>query len=257
LISAGKEEEMKKLEGKVAVVTGASKGIGAGIAKAFGAEGASVVVNYSSSREDAERVVSEIVEGGGKATAIQADVSKPEEVKRLFDEADKAYGGLNVLVNNAGVFSFFPLAEVTETEYRRQFDTNVLGSILSAQEAVKRFESGGSIINISSVVSEKALPNAVVYAATKGAVDTITRTLSTELGSQNIRVNTIAPGGVETEGAHAIGMIGSDFEKQIVSDTPLGRLGQPDDIARVAVFLASDESSWLTGERITASGGFR
>lgn len=249
---------MGKLTGKVAIVTGASKGIGAGIAKSFGAEGASVVVNYASSREGADKVVGEITGKGGKAVAVQADVSKSADVKRLFAETKKAFGAFDVLVNNAGVFEFEPLEAVTEAEFHREFNTNVLGTILAIQEAANHFgPGGGSVINISSVASANAVPNSVVYSATKSAVDSVTRVLAQELGSRNIRVNAIAPGGVETEGVTRIGLIGSDFQKQIVSATPLGRFGQPGDIAKVAVFLASDDSEWLTGERITASGGYR
>jgi 3-oxoacyl-[acyl-carrier protein] reductase len=249
---------MSELTGKVAIVTGASKGIGAGIAKRLGAAGAAVVVNYSSSREGADRVVAEITGKGGKAIAVQGDVSKAADVQRIFAETKRVFGTPNVLVNNAGVFAFAPLEAVTEDEFHREFNTNVLGPILTIQEALKHFgPEGGSVINISSVVSTGAVPNSVVYSATKGAVDSIARVLGKELGARNIRVNTIAPGGVETEGTHSIGMVDSDFGKQIVADTPLGRLGQPDDIARVAVFLASDNARWLTGERITASGGLR
>jgi 3-oxoacyl-[acyl-carrier protein] reductase len=249
---------MSDLKGKVAIVTGASKGIGAGIARSLGAAGASVVVNYASSREGADKVVAEITAQGGKAVAVQADVSKPGDVKRLFTEAKAAFGPLDVLVNNAGVYQFDALEAVTETEYRRAFDTNVLGSILAIQEAAGQFgPSGGSVINISSVASVAAMPNSVVYSASKSALDSVTRTLAAELGPRGIRVNTIAPGGVETEGTHTAGIVGSDFAGQMIAGTPLGRLGQPDDIARVAVFLASDQSAWLTGERITASGGFR
>ena len=249
---------MSELAGKVAIVTGASKGIGAGIAKGLGEAGAAVVVNYASSREGAERVVAEIAAKGGKAIAVQGDVSKAPDVRRLFAEAKRAFGAPNVLVNNAGIFAFDPLESVTEDEFHRQFNINVLGPILTIQEALKYFgPDGGSVINISSVASTGATPNSVVYSATKGAVDSIARVLGTELAARKIRVNTIAPGGVETEGTHRIGMIGSDFEKQIVADTPLGRLGQPEDIAGVAVFLASDHARWLTGERITASGGLR
>jgi len=249
---------MNNLTGKVALVTGASKGIGAGIAKGLAAEGAAVVVNYASSKEGADRVVSEITGKGGKAIAIQGDVSKVADVKRLFAEAKRAFGAPDVLVNNAGIFAFDPLEAVTEDEFHREFNTNVLGPILTIQEALKHFgPEGGSVINISSVVSTGAVPNSVVYSATKGAVDSIARVLGTELAARKIRVNTIAPGGVETEGTHSVGMIGSDFEKQIVADTPMGRLGQPEDIARVAVFLASDNARWLTGERIAASGGLR
>ena len=249
---------MSELKGKVAIVTGASKGIGAGIAKGMAEAGAAVVVNYASSKEGADRVVSEITGKGGKAIAVQGDVSKVADVKRLFAEAKRAFGAPDVLVNNAGIFAFDPLEAVTEDEFHREFNTNVLGPILTIQEALNHFGAeGGSVINISSVVSTSALPNSVVYSATKGAVDSIARVLGTELAARKIRVNTIAPGGVETEGTHSVGMIGSDFEKKIVADTPMGRLGQPEDIARVAVFLASDNARWLTGERIAASGGLR
>jgi 3-oxoacyl-[acyl-carrier protein] reductase len=249
---------MGELKGKVAIVTGASKGIGAGIAKGLGAAGAAVVVNYASSKEGADRVVAEITGKGGKAVAVQGDVSKAADVRRLFAETKRAFGAPNVLVNNAGIYAFDPIEAVTENEFHRQFNTNVLAPILTIQEAVKHFgPNGGSVINISSVASASAVPNTVVYSATKGAVDSIARVLAKELGARNIRVNTIAPGGVETEGTHKAGVIGSDFEKQLVADTPLGRLGQPDDIAGVAVFLASDNARWLTGERITASGGLR
>jgi 3-oxoacyl-[acyl-carrier protein] reductase len=249
---------MNKLNGKVAVVTGASKGIGAQIAKELGAAGASVVVNYASSKAGADSVVAEIVENDGKAIAVQGDVSKRSDVQRLFKETKKAFGSLDVLVNNAGVFKFEPLEAVTEDEFHRQFDTNVLGLILATQEAVKHFgPAGGSVINISSVASQNTPPTSVVYSATKGAVDAVTRVLAKELGPRKIRVNAINPGGVETEGARSIGIMGSDFEKQIVAGTPLGRFGQPTDIAPIAVFLASPESGWLTGETIIVSGGYR
>jgi 3-oxoacyl-[acyl-carrier protein] reductase len=249
---------MSELKGKVAIVTGASKGIGAGIAKGLGAAGAAVVVNYASSKEGAERVVAEITGKGGRAIAVQGDVSKAADVQRLFAETKRAFGVPNVLVNNAGIYAFDPIEAVTEDEFHRQFNTNVLAPILTIREALKHFgPDGGSVINVSSVASTGAVPNSVVYSATKGAVDSIARVLGAELGARRIRVNTIAPGAVETEGVHRIGIIGSDFEKQAVSDTPLGRLGQPDDIAGVAVFLASDNARWLTGERITASGGLR
>ncbi|HEY8033009.1 MAG TPA: glucose 1-dehydrogenase [Methylocella sp.] len=248
---------MSELTGKVAVVTGASKGIGAAIAKSLGAAGAAVVVNYASSKEAAARVVAEITGKGGKAIAVHGNVSEEKDVQRLFQETKKAFGSLDILVNNAGVYAFESLEAVTETEFHREFNINVLGTILATKEAVKYFgPGGGSVINLSSVVSENPMPNSVVYAATKGAVDTITRGLAKELGSRKIRVNAIAPGLVETEGVHELGFIGSDFEKHAVDNTPLGRSGQPDDIARVAVFLASDSSGWLTGERITASGGY-
>lgn len=249
---------MGKLKGKVAIVTGASKGIGAGIAKGLGAEGAAVVVNYASSREGADHVVKEITSKGGKAIAVQGDMSKSADVKRLFAETKKAFGKLDVLVNNAGVFQFDPLEAVTENEFHREYNTNVLGPILAIQEGVKHFgPEGGSVINISSVASTGAMPGSVVYSSTKSALDSVTRVLAAELGARQIRVNSINPGGVETEGTHRIGVVGSDFQKQMVAQTPLGRFGQPEDIARVAVFLASDDSGWLTGERITASGGYR
>jgi 3-oxoacyl-[acyl-carrier protein] reductase len=249
---------MGELEGKVAIVTGASKGIGAAIAKGLGAAGAAVVVNYASSREGADRVVAEITSKGGRAVAVQGDVAKAADVRRLFEETQRAFGTLDVLVNNAGVYQLEPIESVVEDAFHRQFNTNVLGPILAIQEAVKYFgPKGGSVINISSVASTSAPPNSVVYSATKGALDTVTQVLAKELGPRRIRVNTIAPGGVETEGVHAAGLIGSDFEKQIVAGTPLGRFGQPEDIAGVAVFLASDAAGWVTGERIGASGGFR
>jgi 3-oxoacyl-[acyl-carrier protein] reductase len=248
---------MSKLLDKVVVVTGASKGIGAGIAKRAAAEGAKVVVNYASSRADAERVVAEIQAKGGTAIAVQADVAKLEDVRRLFLETKRAYDKLDVLVNNAGVFAFQPLEQVTEAEFTRQFHINVLGPLLVTQEALKYFGSeGGNVINISSVVSELSPPASSIYSATKGALEAVTRVLAKELSARNIRVNTIAPGAVETEGAHAAGFVGSDFIQKIIDETPLRRLGQPEDIARVAVFLASEDSGWLTGERLTASGGF-
>jgi 3-oxoacyl-[acyl-carrier protein] reductase len=248
---------MGDLTGKVAIVTGASKGIGAAIAKGLAAAGAAVVVNYASSREGADRVVAEIATKGGKAIAVAADVSKAADVQRLFGETKKAFGALDVLVNNAGVYRFAALEEVTEDEFHREFNINVLGVLLASREAMKHFgPDGGSVINISSVASTSPTPMAVVYSATKGAVDTITRVLAKELGPKNIRVNAINPGGVETEGLHVMGVIGSDFEKQMVARTPLGRLGQPDDIASVAVFLASKASGWMTGETIAVGGGF-
>ena len=203
-------------------------------------------------------MVAEITAKGGKAIAVKGDVAKSADVRHLFDETKKAFGALDVLVNNAGIYKFQPLDEITEDEFHRLFNTNVLGTILATQEAARHFgPNGGSVINISSVASESPVPTASVYSATKGAVDAATRVLAAELGPRKIRVNAIAPGGVETEGVHAMGIIGSDFEKQMVADTPLGRLGQPDDIAGVALFLASDDSRWLTGERLTASGGLR
>jgi 3-oxoacyl-[acyl-carrier protein] reductase len=251
------EQSMSDLKGKVAIVTGASKGIGAGIAKNLAAAGAAVAVNYASSREGAERVVADIKVSGGKAIAVKGDVAKAADVRRLFEETRSAFGRVDVLVNNAGIYHFQPLEDITEDEFHLQFNTNVLGTILAAKEAAKHFgPDGGSIINISSVASEQAVPTATVYSATKGAVDTLTRVLAAELGPRKIRVNAIAPGGVETEGTHAAGVIGSDFEKDMVARTALGRLGQPDDIARIAVFLASDAAAWVTGERLTASGGY-
>jgi 3-oxoacyl-[acyl-carrier protein] reductase len=249
---------MSNLAGKVAVVTGASKGIGAAIAKSLGAAGASVVVNYSSSKEGANSVVAEITGKGGKAVAVQGDVSKAADVQRLFKETKKAFGSLDVLVNNAGVYKFEPIEAVAEAEFHRLFNTNVLGLILATQEAVKHFgPEGGSVINIGSVASVKTPAMSVVYSATKGAVDAVTHVLSKELGPKKIRVNSINPGGVETEGTHEGGIVGSDFQKQMIAETPLGRFGQPEDIAPIAVFLASPESGWLTGETIVASGGLR
>jgi len=251
-------ESTGTLQDKVAIVTGASKGIGAGIAKRFGAEGASVVVNYASAKQDAERVVAEITGHGGKAIAVQGDMSKAADVKRLFEETKKTFGALDVLVNNAGVFQFEPLEEVTEEEFHREFNTNVLGPILTVQEAVKYFgPGGGSVINVSSVASFSPMPMSVVYSATKSALDSITRVLAMELGPRKIRVNSIAPGYTETEGVHRIGFIESDGAKDLVARTPLGRPGQPEDIAPVAVFLASADSGWLTGETVVASGGLR
>jgi 3-oxoacyl-[acyl-carrier protein] reductase len=250
--------KMGKLAGKVAVVTGASKGIGAGIAKALAAEGASVVVNYASSKEGADKVVAEITGKGGKAVAVQGDVAKAGDVERIFAEAKKAYGQLDVLVNNAGVYAFSPLEGVTEKEFHRIFDTNVLGLILATKEAAKYFNgNGGSVINIGSVVSRVTPPMSVIYTATKGAVDAITGVLANELAVKKVRVNSINPGGIETEGFHAQGFSGSDFEKDMIAKTPLGRVGQPTDIGPIAVFLASDDSGWLTGETLLASGGMR
>ncbi|MBY5551159.1 glucose 1-dehydrogenase [Rhizobium leguminosarum] len=248
---------MAKLTGKVAVVTGASKGIGAAIAKALAAEGAQVVVNYASSKAGADAVVASISAAGGKAIAVQGDVSKASEAQGLVDAAVKEFGKLDVLVNNSGVYEFASIEEVTEEQYRRIFDVNVLGVLLTTQAAVKHLGEGGSIINISSVVTSLALPATTVYTGTKGAVEGINSVLAKELGPRKIRVNAILPGMVETEGAHTAGVIGSDFEQTIVAQTPLGRIGQPDDIASVAVFLASDDARWLTGERLAASGGFR
>ncbi|HLJ54542.1 MAG TPA: glucose 1-dehydrogenase [Chthonomonadaceae bacterium] len=249
---------MSELTGKVAVVTGASKGIGAGIAKALAKAGARVVVNYASSGAGADRVVAEIADAGGKAVAVQADVSRSADVKRLFEAAIQAFGRLDVLVNNAAVYSFAPLEDITEGEFQRQFGTNVLGLLLATQEAVRHFgPEGGSVINIGSMVTTATPPATAVYSGTKGAVDTITRVLAKELGPRNIRVNSINPGGVETEGSISAGVVGSDFQKAIVAQTPLGRFGQPQDIAPVAVFLASAASGWMTGDILSVSGGFR
>jgi len=249
---------MAKLANKVAVVTGASKGIGAGIAKALASEGAAVVVNYASSKEGADRVVAEIKAKGGKAIAVQGHVAKAADVKRIFAETKKAFGQLDVLVNNAGVYQFQPLEGVTEDEFHRQFNTNVLGLILATQEASKYFNgNGGSVINVGSVASRQTPATSVVYSATKGAVDAVTGVLAKELGPKKVRVNSINPGPVVTEGYDTVGVKGSDFEKQMVAQTPLGRVGQPEDIGPIAVFLASDDSGWLTGETLLASGGFR
>ena len=249
---------MSKLKNKVAVVTGASKGIGAAIAKALAAEGAAVVVNYSSSKEGADRVVADIAAKGGKAVAVQGDVSKAKDVDRIFAETKKQFGSLDVLVNNAGIYEFSPIGEVTEDKFHRLFNTNVLGLLLASQQAANLFgPDGGSIINIGSVVSRITPPGTSVYSATKGAVDAVTGALAKELAPKKIRVNSINPGMVETEGVHSAGFIGSDFEKGAVAQTPLGRIAQPGDIAPLAVFLASADSGWLTGETILASGGMR
>src|SRR6266576_1719831 len=250
--------DTKKLNGKVAVVTGASKGIGAGIAKEFAAEGASVIVNYASAKHDADRVVDEISKRGGKAIAIQGNVARKTDVERLFAEAEKALGKIDILVNNAGVYEFVPLEEVTEPQFHRMFDTNVLGMLLTTQEALKHFNAdGGSIINIGSLASSLTPPTAVVYNATKGAVDAITRTLAKELGPRKIRVNSINPGMVITEGAIAGGYTEGDMRKNFEAQTPLGRIGQTDDIAPAAVFFASDDSKWITGETLLIAGGLR
>ena len=246
----------KKLAGKVAVVTGASKGIGAAIAKHLAAEGATVVVNYASSKTGADKVVAEIAGAGGKAAAVQGDVSKPADIGKLFSETKKAFGRVDVLVNNAGVYEFGPLENVTEEHFHKQFNVNVLGLLLTTQEAVKHFPpAGGSIVNISSVVGPHPLPNASVYSATKGAVDAITKSLARELGPKKIRVNSLNPGMIETEGLRTAGFSEGDFRKQVENQTPLGRIGQPDDTAKVAVFLASDDSGWVTGETLLVSGG--
>ena len=248
----------KKLENKVAVVTGASKGIGAAIARHMATEGASVVVNYSSSKQGAERVVEEITKAGGRGISVKADVSDPAEIERLFAEAGKAYGTVDILVNNAGVYDFAPVEDLTEDHFHRQFNLNVLGLLLATRAAVKQFSpEGGSVINISSVVSTVGFPGTVVYSGTKGAVDSVTRSLAKELGPRGIRVNAINPGMIETEGVHAAGIADSELRQQVEAQTPLGRIGQPDDIAKVAVFFASDDSGWVTGETLMVSGGQR
>jgi 3-oxoacyl-[acyl-carrier protein] reductase len=248
----------EKLNGKVAVVTGASKGIGAGIAKQLAAEGAAVVVNYASSKSDADKVVDEIAKGGGKAVAVQGSVTKKSDVEKLFAVAEKAFGKIDILVNNAGVYEFAPLENVTEQQFHWMFDTNVLGMILATQEGVKHFNAtGGSIINISSLASSLTPPTAVVYNATKGAVDAITRTLAKELGARKIRVNSINPGMVITEGVVTGGFHESEFRTVLESQTPLGRIGETDDIAPAAVFFASDDSKWVTGETLLIAGGLR
>jgi len=248
----------KKLRGKVAIVTGASKGIGASIAKQLADEGAAVVVNYASSKEGADRVVAEISGKGGKAIAVQANVADKAQIERLFVETKKAFGTLDILVNNAGIYEFAPLENVTAEHFHKMFDLNVLGLILASQEAVKHFgPAGGNIINISSVAATSAPPTTSVYSATKAAVDAVTRSLAKELGPRNIRVNSINPGMVETEGVHAAGIASSDFRKEVESQTPLGRIGQPQDIAPAAVFLASADSAWMTGETLYISGGLR
>jgi 3-oxoacyl-[acyl-carrier protein] reductase len=249
---------MGDLNGKVAIVTGASKGIGAAVARQFAKAGAAVAVNYRSGKKDADRVVGDILRDGGRAVAIQADISNSDDVKRLFAETKATFGSQpNILVNNAGVYAFGPLEGVTEAEFHRQFDINVLGTILTTQEAARRFDAhGGSVINISSISSINPVPNSVVYSASKAAVDAITKALANELASRKIRVNTIAPGMTETEGLAAAGMDG-EVVRNIAASLPMGRPGKPDDIARVALFLAADDSVWLTGERIAASGGQR
>jgi 3-oxoacyl-[acyl-carrier protein] reductase len=248
---------MSKLQGKVAIVTGASKGIGAGIAKDLAANGASVVVNYSSSPEGAEKVVNEITAAGGKAIAVKANLTDPKSGEALVDATVKAFGPIDILVNNAGVYEFRPLEQITPEHFHKQFDLNVLGLLLTTQAAVKNFNpKGGSIINIGSVAAD-GVGTAAVYSATKGAVDSVTAALAQELGSKQIRVNSLNPGMVETEGVHSAGFIGSDFHKDVISRTPLGRIGQPKDIADIATFLASDESVWVNGQAIQAAGGNR
>jgi 3-oxoacyl-[acyl-carrier protein] reductase len=257
-LQSARRKTMSDLKGKVAVVTGASKGIGAATAKALAAAGAAVVVNYVSDQKGADNVVAAITAKGGKAVAVKADVAKPADVRRLFEEAKKAFGRIDILVNNAGIYQFQPLDEITEDDFHRDIDhaaavrAEMLRGFLGREQGAEHI----GVEETSSVASETATPTASVYSASKGAVDTLSRVLAAELGPRKIRVNVIAPGGVETEGTHTAGVIGSDFEKSMISKTALGRLGQPDDIARVAVFLASDDSGWLTGERVVASGGY-
>jgi len=249
---------MSKLKDKVAIITGASKGIGAAIAKHLAAEGAAVVVNYASSKESADRVVAEITDKGGTAIAVQADVAKQADIERLFSQAKRAFGRLDILVNNAGIYEFSPLEGVTEEHFHKQFDLNVLGPILATKEAVKHFgPAGGSVINISSVASTLTPPDASVYSATKAAVEAMTRSLAKELGPRNIRVNAISPGTVDTEGVRAAGLAEGDFRKQVEALTPLGRIGQTQDIAPAAVFLASEDAAWITGETLLIAGGLR
>ncbi len=248
----------RKLGGKVALVTGASKGIGASIAKHLAREGAAVVVNYHSGKSDADRVVTEITRGGGKAIAVQANLSQRAEIDRLFAETRKAFGRLDILVNNAGIYEFTPLEKVTEEHFHKQFNLNVLGLILASQKAAEYFDSaGGCIINIGSGAGINPVPGASVYSATKAAVDAITKSLSKELGARKIRVNSLNPGMVETEGVHTAGVLGTDFHKQILAQTPLGRIGQPEDIGKVAAFLASDDAGWISGETLLVAGGQR
>jgi len=248
---------MSKLTGKVAIVTGASKGIGAAIAKSLAAAGASVVVNYASSKTGADTVVTEIGAAGGKAVAVRGDVSRAADAQAIVDAAIEHFGRLDILVNNSGVYGFSPLESITEEDFHRHFNVNVLGLLLTTQAASKHLGEGSSIINIGSVVTRITPPGSAVYTGTKGAVDAITGVLSRELGPRKIRVNALNPGMIETEGAHAAGFIGSDFEAGAVAQTPLGRIGQPNDIASIAVFLASDDSYWLTGEQLLAGGGVR
>lgn len=248
---------MSKLSGKVAVVTGASKGIGAGIAKALAAEGAAVVVNYASSKADAESVVDAVTTAGGKAVAIQGDVTRADDAQKIIKAAIDNFGRLDIVVNNSGIYEFAPVEEITEEQFHRQFNTNVLGLLLITQAAIPHLGEGSSIINIGSGVTRITPPFSAVYSGTKGAVDAITGVFAREFGAKKIRVNSINPGMVETEGAHTAGFIGSDFQTQVVATTPLGRIGRPEDIASVAVFLASDDSAWLTGEQLLASGGMR
>ena len=247
----------QSLENRVALVTGASKGIGAAIATALAAAGASVVVNYSSSKEGADATVAAIQKAGGQAVSVQGDVAQAAEAQGLVEAAIKNYGRLDILVNNSGVYKFGTLEEITEEEFHRTFNINVLGLLLTTQAAVKQMKEGGSIINVGSIVSRITPPASAVYTGTKGAVDAITGVLARELGPKKIRVNSVNPGMVETEGSRSGGIIGSDFETNTIAQTPLGRIGQPDDIAKVVVFLASDAAGWVTGERILTGGGLR
>ncbi|MGR6329654.1 glucose 1-dehydrogenase [Sphingomonas sp. XXL09] len=248
---------MAKLSGKVAIVTGASKGIGAGIAKALAAEGAAVVVNYASSQADADAVVGGIAAAGGQAIAVRGDVTKADDARALVTAAVERFGRLDVLVNNSGIYEFAPIEEVTEEHYRRQFDVNVLGTLLVTQAASPHLQAGASIVNVSSAITHVHTPGAAVYAGTKGAVNAITGVHANELAPRQIRVNAVSPGFVVTEGTHSAGIVQSDMAAGIVAQTPLGRAGQPEDIAGVVAFLASDAAGWLTGENITASGGIR
>ena len=248
---------MGKLGGKVAIVTGASKGIGDSIATHLAAEGAAVVVNYFSSKEGADRVVSQITDKGGKAIAVRANVAKQADIEHLFASTVKAFGRLDILINNAGFYEFAPLEDVTEQHFHKQFDLNVLGLILASKEAVKHMKSGGSIVNISSVASTVTPPNSVVYSASKAAVDAITKVMSKELGPRNVRVNGISPGVIETEGVTSAGLMESDLVKQVAAQAPLGRIGQPSDVAPAAVFLASDDAAYITGDTLLVSGGVR
>ncbi|RKR11507.1 3-oxoacyl-[acyl-carrier protein] reductase [Flavobacterium sp. 90] len=251
-------ENLGKLNGKVALITGASKGIGAGIAKAYANQGATVIVNYASSKYDADKVVEEIIANGGKAIAIQGNVEKSADVKRIFEEIVKSFGKLDILVNNAGIYKFAGIDDITEESFHNMFNINVLGSVLTIQQAVKLFgDKGGVIINTGSIVSTLDMPTTLIYTQTKYAVDAMTRILAKELGPKNIRINSINPGLIETEGSHSSGVMNGDAEKWHVSETPLGRVGKPEDIAKVAVFLASEDSNWITGETIAVSGGQR
>ncbi|MBS1605967.1 MAG: glucose 1-dehydrogenase [Bacteroidetes bacterium] len=247
---------MKKLDNKVAIITGASKGIGAATARAFAKEGAAVILNYASDQTSAEKIAAEITAQGGQARTVKADVSKAGDVERLFTETLRLFGKIDIVVNNAGIYRFAPLEAVTEADFHRQFDTNVLGTILTIQQAAKHLPEGGSIINTSTIASTNPVAYSLVYAASKSAVDTVTKAMAKELGPKKIRVNTIAPGATITEGIAALDLP-EEFGQQMIAGTPLGRLGQPEDIAKVAVFLASDDAAWVTGERLTVSGGYK